>query len=125
MCTINGKHLIYGCRDMEFVVILDHFWHFYAQTTPKRKIWKNLKKPREIIILYIRTKNDSHMMYDSCDMERGGLIFLSFWTIFCSFTIQKIKIFRKKKALGDIIILHKCTYAYCSKHKANFYSRCL
>ena len=97
MCTINGKHLIYGCRDMEFVVILDHFWHFYAQTTPKRKIWKNLKKPREIIILYIRTKNDSHMMYDSCDMERGGLIFLSFWTIFCSFTIQKIKIFRKKK----------------------------
>ena len=85
----------YEVRRTKLFVILEHFWHSYAQTTQKSKIWKKLKKPREIIILYMRTKNDSHMTYDSCDMERDGLIFLSFWTIFCSFTIQKIKIFRK------------------------------
>ena len=46
--------------------------------------------------------------------------FLSFWTIFCPLTTQKIKILKNwKKTPGDIIILHKCTknhdhMLYCS-----------
>ena len=46
-------------------------------------------------------------------MERDRQIFLSFWAIFCTFTLlttSKIKILKKwKKNSEDIIILHKCT----------------
>ena len=46
-------------------------------------------------------------------MKRDRQNVLSFWTIFCPFTVltaQKIKIKKKmKETPGDIIILHKCT----------------
>ena len=72
--------------------------------------------PRDIIILHMCTINDNHMMYGSHAIEHDRQNFLSFWTIFCTFTpltTQKIKILKKmKKPPGDIIILHKCTINY-------------
>ena len=53
------------------------------------------------------------MMYDSWDMVPDRQNFLSFLTIFCTFTplkTQKIKSLNKlKKTPGDIIILHRCS----------------
>ena len=52
------------------------------------------------------------MMYGSLHMEHNKQNFFSFWTIFCPFTpltTQKIKILKKFKTPGDIIILQKCT----------------
>ena len=52
------------------------------------------------------------MIYGSSDIEHNKQNFLSFWTIFCSFT-RKINILKKwKKTPGDIIILHTCTINY-------------
>ena len=36
------------------------------------------KRPTDIIILHMRTINDSHMMYGSRDMEHDGENFLLF-----------------------------------------------
>ena len=52
------------------------------------------------------------MMYDLWNVKCDRQNFLSLWAIFCPFTpltMQKIKIKKKKKTSGDIIILHKCT----------------
>ena len=63
------------------------------------------------------------MMYGSGYMKHDGQNFLSFWTVFSPFTPPnnpKSKNFEKmKKALEDIIILHKSTknhdhMLYCS-----------
>ena len=40
----------------------------------------------DIIILYMYTINENHMMYGSGDMEYGKQNFMSFWAIFCPFT---------------------------------------
>ena len=106
ICTINDSHMMYDSWDMEsnrqnFFVILDHFLTFYPLWTQKIKILEKWKKtPEDIIILQICTINDSHMMYDSWDMEANRQNFLSFWTIFWPFTplwTQKIKILEKWK----------------------------
>ena len=77
----------YGAWQSEFFVILDHFLNFYPLNTQKNQNFEKMKKvPRDIIILHKCTINDNHMMYDSWDMEHDGHIFLSFWTIFCTFT---------------------------------------
>ena len=58
------------------------------------------------------TKNYDQMMYRSWDMVHDGSNYFSFWDIFCPFillTAWKIKIKKKKKTPGDIIILHVCT----------------
>ena len=59
------------------------------------------------------TRNDKHLMYGSRDIEHDGYNFLSFQTIFCSFTpptTQKKETFWKnEKKSEDIIILHMCT----------------
>ena len=63
------------------------------------------KMPGDIIILHMYTINDNHMMYGSWDMERDKQNFLSFWTVFCPFTLlktQKIKILKKRKKHPDI-----------------------
>ena len=96
------------------------------------------RTPEDNIILHMCTINDNHMIYGSWDMECDGQNFLSFWTIFYTFTTlttQKIKISKKwrifilddffsfyppnnpknqnfeklKKMSGDIITLHMCT----------------
>ena len=64
------------------------------------------KTPEDIIISHMCTINDTHMMYDSWDMECDGQKFLSFWTIFCTFTLLKtwkIKILKKWKKLLAIL----------------------
>ena len=83
------------------------------------------KTPGDITILHMCTINDNYMVYGSRDMEHNEQNFLSFWTIFCTFTPLKTKknqnFEKMKKTAGDIIILHKCTtnhnhMAYCSRY---------
>ena len=66
---------------------------------PRNKNFENMKiRPGDIIILQMCTINDIHMMYVSRDSEHNGQNFLSFWTVFCPFTlltIPKIKILKK------------------------------
>ena len=64
----------------------DIFGSFSPLTTQKIKILKLKKAPGDVIILYICTINDNHMMYGSWDMESNRQISLSFWTTICSFT---------------------------------------
>ena len=98
--TINDNHMMYGSWD-----IFCHFGPLFALLSPynneKSKFWENEKIPGDIIILHMRTKNDNHMMYGSWDIEHDGQkFFLSFWTIFCTFTpltTQRVKILKKWK----------------------------
>ena len=91
---------MYGSWD-----IFCHFGPLFALLSPysneKSKFWENEKIPGDIIILHMRTKNDNHMMYGSWDIEHDGQnFFLSFWTIFCTFTpltTQRVKILKKWK----------------------------
>ena len=112
--------MMYGSWDMEynrqnFLSFWTVFCPFIPLTTRKIKILKKWKKlPGDIIILYMYTTNENHMMYGSCVMECDGQKFLSFWTVFCPFTPlttnPKNQNFQKmKKTLGYIIFLHMCT----------------
>ena len=107
MCTTNENHVIYGSWDSMSDKIFCHFGPFFAllPSLKKSKFWKTEKKtPGDIIILHKCTINDNHMMYGSWDMKHGRQNFLSFWTVFCSFTpltTQKIKILKNwKKCLA-------------------------
>ena len=63
--------------------------------------------------LHLCTTNDDHIRHGYWDMKCDRQNLLSFWAIFCPFTLLttwKIKSTKKeKKTLGDIIILHLCT----------------
>ena len=111
--------------ETEFIVNLDHFLPFCPFNNLKNKILKKRRKktPGDIIILHKCSINGNCMMYSSWDMKCDRQNFLSFWTVFCTFTsltTWKIKILKNwKTKLGDIIILHKCTknldhMLYCS-----------
>ena len=66
----------------------------------KSKFWKKEKKIlQDIIILQLFTINDSDMTYGFLDMECNRQIFLSFWTVFHSFTstTQKITFWKTEK----------------------------
>ena len=93
--------LRYGEQRKEFFIIFDRFLSFYKKTIWKIKILKkSKKKPGDIIILHKCTINDNYMMCVFWDMEQGGHIFLSFWTIFWPFASlksRKIKILKKLK----------------------------
>ena len=78
--------LRYDAWRTEFFVIWNVFCHFTPLTTWKIQILKNWQKtPGYIITLHMCAINDNQMMYGSWDIERERQIFLSFWTIFCSF----------------------------------------
>ena len=101
------------CQTEPFV-ILDLFLPFYPPKNLKNQHFEKMKKiTRDSIILHMCTINDNNMMYDPWDIEHDGHIFLSFWTIFCTFTsltTPKNQTFWKNgKTPGDIIILHMCT----------------
>ena len=101
---------VWSMTDRIFV-ILGRFLPFYPTNNPKNQNLEKMKKTPGDIILQMCTINDNHMMYGSWDMEHARQKFLSFWTIFCPFTLLttwKIKIL-KKGTPGDIIILHKRT----------------
>ena len=96
---------------------MDCFLLLYPTNNPKNQNFEKMKKlPGDIITLHRCTINDNHIMYGSWDMEderHNFIYFLSFWTIFCSFTHTpnnpKNQNFEKmKETPGDIIILHKC-----------------
>ena len=113
MCTINEDHMIYGswnirCDRQKFLSFWAIFCPFSPLTTWKIKILTLKKTPGDIIILHICTINDNHMMYGSWDMECNGQNFLSFWTIFCPFTAQKIKILKKWKTRLEISSFYIC-----------------
>ena len=78
---------------------MDHFLPFYTPNNLKNQNFEKVKEtPGDIIILHMCTINDNHMVYGSWDMERDRQNFLSFWTIFCPFTLlttRKIKILKK------------------------------
>ena len=77
--------MMYGSWDME------HDRLNFCPFTPLRN-WKikNFEKMKinheDIIISYMCTINDNHMMYGSWDMEHDWQNVLSFWTIFCPST---------------------------------------
>ena len=88
-----------------FVSFWTIFWTPHL-TTQKIKILKKWTKCLEISSFCMFAP---YIMYGSWDMERDGQNFLSFWTIFSTLTTRKIKILKKWKMPGDIIVLHTCT----------------
>ena len=98
--------LWYRARWTEFFVILDHVLLFYPTNNPKTQNFEKMKKqPGDSITLHMCTTNGNHMMYTSWNTERDGQNFLSFWTIFCPFTLlatQKLKILTNWKKLLEI-----------------------
>ena len=124
MCTKNHNHMMYGSWDTE----LDRhnflsFWVIFRPFTPpipliisKIKILKKKKWKKSLEILtfytYMCTINEDHMIYGSWNIRCDRQKLLSFWAIFCPFsltTTQKIIILKLKKTPGDIIILYICT----------------
>ena len=64
------------------------------------------------IILHMRTKNNKHMMYSSRDMEcdrHNFFVILGNSLPFSPLLTLKIKIWKKCKNPGDIILLHMFT----------------
>ena len=106
MCTKNYDQMMYNSWD----TVCDRcncyfsFWAIFYTFTPlkakKIKIFERMKKrPENIIILQMCTKNYDQMMYSSWDMvwDKCNCYFWS-WAIFCPFTpltAQKIKILKK------------------------------
>ena len=97
----EARFLRYGVRQTNFFVILGHISHFYPSNNPENKNFEKIKKAfGNVIILHLRTKNQDHMMNVSWDMECERQNFLSFWSIFCTFTpllTPEIKILKKCK----------------------------
>ena len=118
MCTINDNCMMYGSWDMEhdrqnFLSFWTFFYPFMPLTTQKSEFRKNEKKkqqktPGDIINLQKCTINDNHIMYGSWDMKQDRQNFLSFWTVFCPFTLPslfttwKIKILKNWKKHREI-----------------------
>ena len=120
LCTPNDNHMMYGSWNMEcnrhnFLSFWFIFCPFKSLTTQKINILKKWKKPwRYYHFTHVyHTVNENHMCVVCEIWSATDRIFLSFWAIFCPFTLlttQRIKSLKKwKKTLGDIIILHKCT----------------
>ena len=106
--------LRYEAWQTEFFITLNHFLPFCPPKNPKKQNFLKMKRPENIIILYMCTINDNHIMYGFWDMKHDRQNFLSLWTIFCPFTpveTWKIKILKimKKRLEIYIMILHKCT----------------
>ena len=101
LCT-NNLDVIYSSWDTERdrlkLISLGQFYLFYPLKPKKSKFWKNEELAGDIIMLHMCAKNHNYMMYGSWNTGRSGQIFLSFWTICCSFThltTSKVKIFKK------------------------------
>ena len=112
------KSLYYTCVQNDFQISLS-FWPIFCPltllTTWKIKVLEKWKKtPVYIIILHLCTAHDDHTIYGSSNMVYNRENFLSFWTIFCSFTLlttRKIKNFEKNgKMPVNVIILNTQVY---------------
>ena len=96
-------------------VIIFYFGPFFAllsTNSPKNLNFGKMKKrPGDIIILDMCTKNYDQMMYSSWDMVRDRCNYFSFWAIFCPFTpltAWKIKILKKWKKHLEIASFYIC-----------------
>ena len=80
--------LRYGAWQSNIFVILDSLFPFYPPNYPKSQNFKKLKKKNlELLSFYTFCAiNGNHKIYGSWDIERNRDNFLSFWTIFCTFT---------------------------------------
>ena len=78
--------LRYGVRQTECFVIMDLFLPFYSPMDQEYQNFEKMKKALGDIILQMFTINNNYMIYGFSDMECNRQIFLSFWTIFYSFT---------------------------------------
>ena len=120
MCTINQDHMMHGswdtkCNRHNLIVILGNFLPFYPPKSPKNENIKN-EKNLEISSFYPSVPKIMIICYTFPEIwpNRCNCYFL-FWAIFSHFTpitAHKIKISKKWKMSGDIIILHMCTKYY-------------
>ena len=116
MYNINDNHVMYCSWDIECNrQIFLSFWTIFSPFTPlktwKIKILKKWKNHLEILSFYTCTINDNHVMSGSWDMKYGGQNFLSFWTVFCPFTLtttQKIKILKNWKECLETLSFYAC-----------------
>ena len=103
MCTKSDNDTMYGSWNMKhnrqsFLLFWTIFLPLYYPNNPENQNFvKTRKTPADIIILHMYTINNNHMMYDAWDMDRGRQTFLSFLTIFCTPTTQKVKILKTWK----------------------------
>ena len=84
--------------------------------------------PVDSIIFHIRTINENHMMYGSCDMERDRHNFFSFWTIFCPFTQPRqinIKYFHRENFLVKQVKKVMKYHFYCMRCYHLAYTFCV
>ena len=91
MCFINEDHMIYGswnirCHRQKSLSFRAIFCPLCPFTSWKINILTLKRAPGDITILHIWIINDNNIMYDSWYMERDISNFLSFWTVFCTFT---------------------------------------
>ena len=91
--------LIYGAWQTDFLVILNHFLHFYPLTT---------QTIRDIIILHMCTINYNHMMYGSWDIECNR-IFCHFGPLFANLPSNspKNENFKKMKKMLETSSFYK------------------
>ena len=71
-----------------------------------------MKKAPGDIILCMTTINNNHRMCGSWDMERDRQNFLSFWTIFCTFTLLTSRKIKNLKKWKKGCIYHHFTQVY-------------
>ena len=124
ICTKNHNHKVwflrYRVRQTDFFC---HFEPFFAYLAAwqfgKLKLWKNEKSIYKCHhFTHVYQKIRSHNVYPFWDMERGRQNFLSFWAIFCPFTLpapsfnspENQNVEKIKKPLGDIM------YQMCTKN---------
>ena len=114
--NINDSHMMYGSPDMEcnrqkFL----SFWTILCPFTPKSQNFEKMKKlPGDIFILHRCNINDNHVMHGSWDTKCNRQNFLSFWTIFCTFTPNNPKNQNfekmKKPSINDNHMMHGSWY---------------
>ena len=76
----------------------------------KNSPWDFKKCP--VLLCFPLLNEEDYMIYSCLNIRCNRQKFLSFWAIFCPFsllTTQKIKILKLKKTPGDFIILQICT----------------
>ena len=94
------------------------FLHFDSPNNPKNQTFEKIKKTTEdVVIIYLCTTNDNHMMYGSWDMEHNRQNFFSFWTFFAllhpppptPLQPRESKFWKNEKSIWIYNLLHKCT----------------
>ena len=116
MRTINEDHMMYGSWDtrhhrQRFLSFWAIFCPLTLLTTRKIKTSKKWKKVQRYYHFTLVYHKSHHMMYASRDMECNRQSFLSFWTIFCPFTLlttPKIKISKIYEKLLKILSFYTC-----------------